>query len=211
MFALQDAQLLAKEQDLKVLVVLGVTPQPNEIEQHGPSMCQKKENHDCASCRECAQRQPRKRKRTRWRLRLPYNGLGRIFRTLRAAAKRFFKQALEVVEQAPDRVTTDGHDTYPRAIGETIGENVTHRCNPYLNKRIEQDHRGIKQRYYPMRGFTQGVPDFDAASRFCRAFDAQRHYVRMRPTMGEGVPPLSDQRRAYCARFQTLMGELVAA
>ncbi len=124
-----------------------------------------------------------------------------------AAAKRCFKQALAVVEQAPDRVTTDGHDSYPRAIRETLGGNVTHRCNPYLNNRIEQDHRGIKQRYYPMRGFG----NFAAAARFCRAFDEQRHYFRMRPAMGERVPPLSDQRRAYCARFQTLMGELMAA
>jgi transposase-like protein len=28
-------------------------------------------------------------------------------------AKRFFKQAVEVVGQAPERVTTDGHDSYP--------------------------------------------------------------------------------------------------
>ncbi len=71
------------------------------------------------------------------------------------AAKRFFKAALEVAEQAPEKVTTDSHDSYPRAIRETIGEEVTHRCNPYLNNRIEQDHRGVKQRYYPLRGFTQ--------------------------------------------------------
>jgi len=34
------------------------------------------------------------------------------------AAKRFFKGALEVADQAPERVTTDGHDAYPRAIRE---------------------------------------------------------------------------------------------
>ena len=56
---------------------------------------------------------------------------------------------------------------------------VVHRCNPYLNNRVEQDHRGIKQRYYPMRGFGT----FDAASRFCRAFDDQRHDVRIRAGM----------------------------
>ncbi len=32
------------------------------------------------------------------------------------AAKRFFKQAVAVVGHAPKRVTTDGHDSYPRAI-----------------------------------------------------------------------------------------------
>jgi len=77
------------------------------------------------------------------------------------AAKRFFKAALEVAEQTPEKVTTDGHDSYPRAIRETLGEEVIHRCNHYLNKRIEQDHRGVKHRYDPMRGFR----NFAAASR----------------------------------------------
>jgi transposase-like protein len=34
-----------------------------------------------------------------------------------------------------------------------LGYNVEHRCSAFLNRRIEQDHRGIKQRYYPMLGF----------------------------------------------------------
>jgi len=79
------------------------------------------------------------------------------------AAKRFFKQAVETVGHAPERVTTDGYDSYPRAIREILGSAVIHRCNPYLNNRLEQDHHGIKQRYYPMRGFGS----FTSASRFC--------------------------------------------
>jgi transposase-like protein len=47
------------------------------------------------------------------------------------AAKRFFRAALEVAEQAPEKVTTDGHDAYPRATREILGADVTHRCNPY--------------------------------------------------------------------------------
>ena len=86
------------------------------------------------------------------------------------SAKRFFKAALELAGQTPERVTTDGQDSYPRAIRETLGEEVRHRCNPYLNNWIEQDHRGIKQRYYPMRGFG----NVDAAGRLCQAFDEQR-------------------------------------
>jgi transposase-like protein len=123
------------------------------------------------------------------------------------AAQRFFRQALDVAGQAPERVTTDGHDSYPRAVRETWGEKVRHRCNPYLNNRIEQDHRGVKQRYYPMRGFGNTA----SAARFCRAFEEQRHYFRMRTTMRQRVPPLAEQRRAYRARFQTLMGEVMAA
>ncbi len=122
-------------------------------------------------------------------------------------AKRFFQQAVATVGHAPDRVTTDGHDAYPRAIRETLGDDVTHRCCPYLNNRLEQDHRGIKQRYYPMRGFG----NTDSAARFCRAFDEQRHYFRMRTTMRQCVPPLAEQRREYCARWKALMGELMAA
>ncbi len=54
------------------------------------------------------------------------------------AANRFFKDVLGITEYTPERVTTDGHDSYPRAIREMLGEHVVHRCNPYLNNRIEQ-------------------------------------------------------------------------
>jgi transposase-like protein len=79
------------------------------------------------------------------------------------AAKRSFRQAVKVVGHIPEKVTTDGHDAYPRAIRETLGEDVVHRCSRYLNNKIEQDHRGIKGRCHPMRGFG----DFDSAVRFC--------------------------------------------
>ena len=84
------------------------------------------------------------------------------------AAQRFFKQAGAVVGHDPDQVTTDGHRSYPRAIRETMDSNVQHRTNTYLNNRLEQDHRGIKQRYYSMRGFGT----VEAAARFCG--DARR-------------------------------------
>jgi putative transposase len=79
------------------------------------------------------------------------------------AVKRFFQQAVETVGHAPMQVTTDGHDSYPRAIRETLGGDVLHRCNHSLNNLIEQDHRGIKQRYYPMRVFG----NFTSAAREC--------------------------------------------
>ena len=62
------------------------------------------------------------------------------------AAQRFFQQAVAVVGTVPDQVTTDGHTSYPRAIHETMCSNVQHRTSKYLNNRLEQDHRGIKQR-----------------------------------------------------------------
>ena len=69
------------------------------------------------------------------------------------AAQRFFRSAQSMADTAPTQVTTDGHDSYPRAIRETLGPNVQHRCSAYLNRRIEREHRGVKQRYYPMLGF----------------------------------------------------------
>ncbi len=41
---------------------------------------------------------------------------------------------------------------------------------------IEQDHRGIKQRSYPRRGFGS----FASAARFCRAFDELRQFFQVR-------------------------------
>ena len=58
-----------------------------------------------------------------------------------AAAKAFFQSAKTVTGSTPARVTTDGHDSYPRAIRTELGEAVRHRTNQYLNNRIEQDHR----------------------------------------------------------------------
>ena len=37
-----------------------------------------------------------------------------------AAAKAFFESAKMVTGVTPDRVTTDGHDSYPRAIWTVI-------------------------------------------------------------------------------------------
>jgi transposase-like protein len=43
------------------------------------------------------------------------------------AAKRFFARSVEVVGHIPEKVTTDGHDAYPRARRETLGEDVVQR------------------------------------------------------------------------------------
>lgn len=122
------------------------------------------------------------------------------------AAKCFFKQAVMVVGHAPERVTTDGHDAYPRAIRETLGGNVVHRCNRYLNNLVEQDHRGVKQRYYPMRGFG----GFGSAARFCRAFEEVRQFFRSCQALGQAMS-LADQRRNFRQRFAALMAMVLAA
>ncbi|GHP00388.1 hypothetical protein KSF_104350 [Reticulibacter mediterranei] len=115
------------------------------------------------------------------------------------AAQQFFKQALAVVGHTPEWVTTDGHGTSPRAIREIVGETVQHRTNTYLNNRVEQDHRGVKQRYYPMHGFGS----FNSAARFCSAFDELRDYLRLRSIRGESTS-LSEQRRTFLDRLTSL-------
>ena len=123
-----------------------------------------------------------------------------------AAAQRFFAQSLDIAGHAPEQVTTDGHDAYPRAIRETLGSGVRHRTSRYKNNRLEQDHRGVKQRYYPMRGFGS----FASAARFCTAFEEQRQYFRARTRQDEPVS-LAEQRRRFRERWATVMAELAAA
>ena len=120
-------------------------------------------------------------------------------------AKRFFQSAKEVTGCRPERVTTDGHIAYPRAIRRGLGRKVAHRRSRYLNNRLEQDHRGVKQRTYPLRGFG----NFAAAARFCRAFDEQRHYFRARTKPNEKVS-LAEQRLLFRQRFAVLKEALMA-
>ncbi|MEP7289447.1 MAG: IS6 family transposase [Chloroflexota bacterium] len=123
-----------------------------------------------------------------------------------AAATAFFKQAVETVGHKPERVTTDGNDAYPRAIRRVLGRKVLHRTNRYLNNRLEQDHRAVKPRYYPMRGFGS----FASAARFCTAFDELRHYFRARSTRQKPLS-LPEQRRQFKQRFDALFAAYRAA
>jgi len=122
------------------------------------------------------------------------------------AAKRFFAQSRTVVGHGPTRVTTDGHDSYPRAIRETLGLEVIHRCSRYKNNVIEQDHRGLKGRYQPMRGFGS----VSGAARFCAAYEEVRDFFRHRTTLHE-IVPLRVQREQYCTRFRALRALVPAA
>ena len=65
----------------------------------------------------------------------------------------FFKKAVETIGHKPEKVTTDGEVSYPKAINKVLGRTVEHRTNRFLNNRLEQDHRGVKQRIKPMLGF----------------------------------------------------------
>jgi putative transposase len=106
------------------------------------------------------------------------------------AARRFFRSARSVAGFVPDRVTTDGHNSYPRAIRSTLGRNVRHRTSVYLNNRLEQDHRGIKGRIRCMRGFKE----HEAADRFCREYDELRSFLRSRSRHNQYVPATRRRR-----------------
>jgi putative transposase len=122
-----------------------------------------------------------------------------------AAAEAFFRSAWTVTGVTPDRITTDGHDAYPRAIRTVFGEQVTHRTNRYLNNHVEQDHRGIKQRYRPMSGFKQG----ESAARFCRLFDEIRAFLRPQSRRNQTVS-LQQRRDLHQDRFAQLIGLMAA-
>jgi len=123
-----------------------------------------------------------------------------------AAAQRFFTTALAVAEEAPQPVTTDGHDSYPRAVREVLGSAVEHRDNAYLNRRIEQDHRGIQQRYYPMLSFSA----FSSARCFCRAFEEVRPYFRARRRRKQFVS-LPRGRQQFLKKVRVLEAIFLAA
>jgi putative transposase len=123
-----------------------------------------------------------------------------------AAAEAFFRSAGTVTGVMPIRITTDGHDAHPRAIRQVFGNQVRHRTNRYLNHHLEQDHRGIKQRYRPMGGFKQG----NTAARFCRVFDEVRAFLRPQSQRNQ-LLSLAQRRDIHRDRFAQLVGMMVAA
>lgn len=121
------------------------------------------------------------------------------------AARRFLRRPLSMSDQIPLRLTTDKHPAYTKAIRWIVGRKAQHRHNQYLNNRMEQNHRHIKQRYYPMLGFGT----FESASRFCTAFDELRNYLKVRMSGGQKVSA-SDRRQMFKTKWLTLMAELSA-
>jgi len=71
-----------------------------------------------------------------------------------AAATRFFIRAIEQ-HGAPERITLDGYPATHSAVAELKKHGVLRpqtevRTSKYLNNLVEQDHRRVKQRIYPM-------------------------------------------------------------
>src|SRR5215213_8427686 len=114
-----------------------------------------------------------------------------------AAAQALFRSAKAVTGMTPDRVTTDGHGSYPRAIRTTLGRRVVHRTSAYKNNGLEQDHRGVKGRTRCMRGFKS----FPSAERFCRGYDELRDFLRPRTRHNQHAP--ADRHRLLHLRRAT--------
>ena len=123
-----------------------------------------------------------------------------------AAAPRFFRGAQLIAKVPPTQVTTDGRDSYPRAIREVLGPDVQHRCSAYLNRRIERNDCAVKQRYYPMPGFGE----FHSAQRFCRAFEEVQQYFRPRRKQNKEIS-LTGDRRHFLFRANALESLFLAA
>lgn len=108
------------------------------------------------------------------------------------ASKAFFRSAKAVTAIISTRITTDGHDRYPRAIRSARGPACEAPTSRYLNNRLEQDHRRIKGRYRPMRGFKCAK----SAAKFCQKYDEFRNFVRpILPYRQQSIP--ANYRRLY--------------
>jgi putative transposase len=123
-----------------------------------------------------------------------------------AAASADFRSTKSATGKIRNRVTTDGHDAYPRVIRTELGKTVAHRTNVYLNNRLEQDHRGIKGRIRCMRGFGS----FVSAGRFCRGHDELRNFLRVRAFHHQHVSADRHRLRQLC-RAATVLAALAAA
>jgi putative transposase len=123
-----------------------------------------------------------------------------------AAAKALFHSAQAVTGVTSERVTADGHDSYPRAIKTELGHQVRHRTSRYRNNGLEQDHRGLKGRCRPMCGFK--CPR--SAAWFCRGHDELRNHLRPRSHHNQHVPA-ARRRLQFLRRAVTVLAILEAA
>ena len=84
-----------------------------------------------------------------------------------AAAKAFFASAKIVTGITPDRVTTDGHNSYPRAIRMVLGSAVSHRDSQYLTDVFDKYFSDRRCYYVPAR--VTARPRADIGMQVCRA------------------------------------------
>jgi transposase-like protein len=115
-----------------------------------------------------------------------------------------FEQKRKLVELLIDRViVTDGEVEIRYVMPTSKSSENTRFCHLYLD--FEQDHRGVKQRYYPMLGFQS----FRSAKRFCPSFDELRNYFRPRQLCHQAVPA-ARKKEQFRVKVNALQSAFVA-
>ena len=90
---------------------------------------------------------------------------------------RFFQQCFDTTCVLPDQITVDGEAAMHNGVESTFQGAVDIRDSKFMNNRIEQDHRGIKDWYRNMRGFK----DIFSALTLCTVFEEIRQHVSTSP------------------------------
>jgi putative transposase len=90
----------------------------------------------------------------------------------------FLEQAVATTGVKAKEITSDKNNTYPKAIKKVLGKKTKHRTAKYLNNKMEQNHRGVRQRTDVMLNFKS----LDSAKRFCQAFEELKEHLRTRKT-----------------------------
>src|SRR5262245_38416736 len=116
-----------------------------------------------------------------------------------AAAQRFFRSALSMAGRRPERVTTDGLDSYPRAIREVlvarsstgiIGFSI---ATSSVITAVSRSDTILRLRFSA----------FPSAQRFWRAFEEVRQYLRPRQKQNE-IISLAQRRTQFITRVKVL-------
>ena len=141
----------------------------------------------------------------------PYRAVDKLGRTVdfllrpdrgMAAAQAFFREALASrTDHPPLKITLDGHWHSHRALRLLRREHaawrrVTVRSSKYLNNIVEQDHRAIKQRCGPMRGFKSFANAAVTIAGIELAHRIHKHqfsFGRGRPRVGASLRTIWDQ------------------
>ena len=111
-----------------------------------------------------------------------------------AAAEAFFNQAQETTGMTPEQMTSDKERALYPAIKNIFGDNTKHRNSKYMNNVIEQNHRGIKLRYKPIKGFKNIL----CALIFSTAFEEIQQLFRLKNETR------SERRQLLAPRFQEI-------
>ncbi len=121
-----------------------------------------------------------------------------------AAAEAFFRSAVAPTGIVPGTIATDRRPGCPPALARVFGGDVEHRRSKFMNNHLEQDHRGVKGRTRPMRGFKSPA----GAARFCRAHDEVRDFLRPTTRRKQHVP--AARRRAIHVRRVAALPDMLA-